>query len=86
VAALALVISLSVQRRGLTASQRAVVAKAMEKMPEPRGRPEKGALPLHNKSRDDVAKTFKVGVYAVQQIKALLSDAPDLASAADTTA
>jgi hypothetical protein len=87
VAALALVISLNVQRRDLTAGQRAVVAaKALEQMPERRGRPEKGALPVHNRSRDDVAKTFKVGVNAVQQAKALLSDAPDLASAADTTA
>jgi hypothetical protein len=87
-AALALVISLNVQRRDLTAGQRAIVAaKALpmfEEMAKARmaeggkrkGGPN-GATP--HRSRDDVAAIFKVGKNYVQQAKALHADAPDLA-------
>jgi hypothetical protein len=77
-----LVISLNVQRRDLTAAQRAIsAAKAMEQTPERRGRPGKDAPSVQNfSSREVVAKTFKVGVNAVQQARALFSEAPDLAS------
>jgi hypothetical protein len=76
----ALVISLNVQRRDLTAGQRAIVAaRAMEKFPEQRGGDRSkgkvnGPCIL---SRETVAKTFKVGVNAVQQARALLAENPD---------
>jgi hypothetical protein len=78
--ALALVISLNVQRRDLTAGQRAIVAaRAMEQMPERRGRPGKNCTDRAELwSREMVAKMFKVGVNAVQQAKALLAEAADL--------
>jgi len=77
--ALALVISLNVQRRDLTAGQRALVAaKVLEQFPERRGRPKKGASSIQNNSRQEVAREFKVGEQAVQQAKALLNEATDL--------
>ena len=85
-AALALVISLNVQRRDLTAGQRAIVAAKALPMFEEAGHQRKvdGAKKKDmngqcRTSRDDASKVFKVGVNAVQQAKALLSDAPDLA-------
>lgn len=80
------VISLNVQRRDLTAAQRAIVAaralpvfekQAKERMAaggKKKGMPEQGRA-----SREDAASVFKVGKNAVQQAKALLSEAPDLA-------
>ncbi|MFO0843280.1 MAG: hypothetical protein U0797_12935 [Gemmataceae bacterium] len=86
-AALALVISLNVQRRDLTAAQRAIVAaRAMEQMPERRGRPGKDGKSSHVLSRDIVSAQFKVSDKAVQQAKALLTDAPDLANQVETCA
>jgi hypothetical protein len=77
--ALALVISLNAQRRDMSASQRAIVAaRIMERMPERRGRPQKGAESRHNfHSRDALSKTFKVNKDAIQQAKALLEESPD---------
>ena len=81
--ALSLVISLNVQRRDLTAAQRAIVAaRAMETMPDRRGgdrkSDQKGKTSPSGRARDVVANEFKVSDKAVQQAKALLSDAPDL--------
>jgi hypothetical protein len=81
--AYAKVVSLNVQRRDLTAGQRALAAaKALEQMPERRGGdrrkgkvPESGTL----KSHAAIAQQFKVGKDAVQQARALLRHAPDLA-------
>jgi hypothetical protein len=69
-AALARVISLNVQRRELTSAQRAIVAaRALGQIPERRGRPGKDerSVQVNGLSREAVAKTFKVGVNAVQQ-------------------
>jgi hypothetical protein len=57
---------------------------AMMQMPERRGGDRKSkdqsAVSRHNgKSRDDLAKAFKVGKESIQQAKALLTEAPDLA-------
>jgi hypothetical protein len=79
--ALALVISLNVQRRDLTAGQRAIVAaRALEQMPERRGRPGKDGKSSQVLSRDVVANQFKVSDKSVQQARALLTESPDLAS------
>jgi hypothetical protein len=81
-AVLARVISLNVQRRDLTAGQRAIVAaRWMEQMPERRGRPGKEgkSSPDNGRSVGIVAKVFKVSDKFVQQAKALLAGAPDLA-------
>jgi transcriptional regulator with XRE-family HTH domain len=82
-----LVISLNVQRRDLTAGQRAVVAArampAFEETAKKRmsegGRVGKSS-PTSHRARDDAAAMFKVSDKSVQQAKALLSDAPDLAA------
>jgi hypothetical protein len=83
--ALALVISLNVQRRDLTAAQRAVVAaRAMEQMPERRGgdrkSDQKGNSSPVGRSVGIVALQFKVSDKSIQQAKALLKEAPDLAA------
>lgn len=82
--ALSLVISLNVQRRDLTAAQRAIAAArslpAYEALADKRKKGGK-TIGTHNpqgRSRTDAAKTFKVGEKSVQQAKAMLSDAPDL--------
>jgi hypothetical protein len=78
-----------VQRRDLTAAQRAIVAaRALEQMPERRGRPEKDGKSSHNfgLSRDLVSKTFKVSDKSVQQAKAILIEAPDLAAQVESCA
>lgn len=88
--ALALVISLNVHRRDMTPAQRAMVAaKAWEKFPEQRGRPKKSAESRPNKGlrpRDVLAKTFKVNKDSVQQAKAILAEASDLAEKVATCA
>jgi hypothetical protein len=82
-AALALVISVNVQRRDLTAGQRAIVAaKSLSlfestKKPGPKSGTNSATS---GRSRDDAARVFKVGVNAIQQAKALLSEATDLAA------
>lgn len=83
--ALALVISLNVQRRDLTAAQRAIAAakalpqyEAIHKHGGDRRKQVGKSSPL-GRSRDDAAKTFKVSDKSVQQAKALLAEAPDLA-------
>jgi hypothetical protein len=77
--ALALVISLNVQRRDLTAGQRAIVAaRALDIMPERRGGNQSGKSSHIGKSRDLVAQQFKVSDKSVQQGKAILTEAPDL--------
>jgi hypothetical protein len=82
--ALALVISLNVQRRDLTAGQRAMAAaRALplyEKAAAERAKAGKTPGPdrAGGRSRDGVAAQFKVGHNQVQWAKALLRDAPDL--------
>jgi hypothetical protein len=77
------VLSTNIQRRDLTAAQRAVVAaRALEHIPERRGRPSAGEKVDGPSilSRQSVSQVFKVGEKAVRQAKALLADAPDLAA------
>jgi hypothetical protein len=75
-----------VQRRDLTAGQRAIVAaKALPMFEDAADKRAKGGKTLGTNSaasraRDDASKVFKVGVNAVQQAKALLAEAPDLAA------
>jgi hypothetical protein len=100
--ALALVISLNVQRRDLTAAQRAIVAAPSLPMFEEAakarmlsGKSADGEAGGRGKKADDKPSArsvqrvssresagviFKVGVNAIQQTKALLAEAPDLAS------
>jgi hypothetical protein len=88
-AALALVISLNVQRRDLTAGQRAIVAaKSLSlfestKKPGPKSGTNSATS---GRSREDAARVFKVGVNAIQQAKALLSEAADLAVQVESAA
>jgi hypothetical protein len=80
--ALALVISLNVQRRDMTSAQRAVVAaRVLGQFPERRGGdPKQHARSVHvGLSRKAVGRAFKVGENSVQQAKAILAEAPDLA-------
>jgi hypothetical protein len=85
--ALALVISLNVQRRDLTAAQRAIVAaRTLEVVADTHGGDRKSSARSVHLKRDDVAKTFKVGVNAVQQAKAILAEAPDLAAQVESCA
>jgi hypothetical protein len=88
--ALALVVSLNAQRRDLTAAQRAIVAARALPLFEAAGLARKseggknkgktgGNSATPHRSRDDAAKVFKVGPDSVQQAKALLAEAPDLA-------
>lgn len=91
--ALALVISLNVQRRDMTAAQRAITAARALPMFETAADQRKKAgkrlgtdSAQGRKSRDDAAKVFKVGVNAVQQAKAILTSAPDLASQVEACA
>lgn len=86
--ALAMVISLNVQRRDLTQAQRAIVAaRALPHFEEERATNRGGDTKRHSgktspngRARDDVGKVFKVSDKSVQQAKALLTDAPDLAT------
>jgi hypothetical protein len=78
-----------VQRRDLTAAQRAIVAAralpmfeeaAKKRMAEGGKSKSKGGTDnATHRARDDASKVFKVGVNAVQQAKALLAEAADLA-------
>jgi hypothetical protein len=78
--ALALVISLNVQRRELTAAQRAVVAaRVLEANGDTHGGDRRSSGKSSHLKRGDVASVFKVSDKSVQQAKALLADAPDLA-------
>jgi hypothetical protein len=72
-----MVISLNVQRRDLTAAQRAIVAARTTNAE--RGRPAKNGSEGTVFTVDAVAKIFKVGVRQVKEAKALLTEAPDLA-------
>ncbi len=89
--ALALVISLNVQRRDVTAAQRAIVAaRALKQFPERRGgdrtkQPGKTS-PVAPRSREIVAKEFKVSDKSVQQAMALLDEAPDLVTQVEACA
>src|SRR5260370_31887388 len=68
--ALALVISLNVQRRDLTAGQRAIVAaRCVETFPERRGGDQKGKTSPIGRSVGIVAKEFKVSDKSVQQAR-----------------
>jgi hypothetical protein len=79
-AAFALVISANVQRRELTAGQRAVVAaRVLEKLGGEWGGNRKSSAGSRHLNRDDVAKAFKVNREYVQHARALLAEAPDLA-------
>ncbi len=83
--ALAQVISLNVQRRDMTAAQRAIVAaRTMEAIGERRGKwdrgeskSEKSSHSYPAKSREIVAKQFKVSDKSVQQAKAILANEED---------
>jgi hypothetical protein len=82
---MALVISLNVQRRDMTASQRALVAvKAEEILPDRKGRKlgddnkDGKNSRLYGMNRELLAKMFKVNDKYIQQAKALFIDAPDL--------
>jgi hypothetical protein len=67
--ALALVISLNIQRRDLTAGQRALVAmRCMNN------------TPLTREGRKKLSSQFKIGENAIQQARALLTEAADLAA------
>jgi hypothetical protein len=88
--ALALVISMNVRRRSLTAGQRAAVAaEAMEHLPERRGGDRRskaagsgnqtgGTHQFVPWTRDAVAEAFQVGAQSVQQARALKEKAPEL--------
>jgi ParB-like chromosome segregation protein Spo0J len=90
--ALALVISENVQRRDLTAGQRALVAaRALPMFEELRrkrmaqgGRTKVCTNGADLLSREQAGKLFKAGVNQVQQAKALLKEAPDLAAQVET--
>jgi ParB-like chromosome segregation protein Spo0J len=86
--AFALVLSLNVQRRDLTAGQRAIVAaRVLEQMPERRGGDRRNGKVGNSptlKSRSSVAQEFKVNEKAVQQAKVLIEKAPDLAEEVNT--
>jgi hypothetical protein len=103
--ALALVISLNVQRRDLTAAQRAIVAARSLPMFEDaakarmlsgksadgeaggRGRAKpSGSTSQRVSSRESAGIIFKVSDKSVQQAKAVLAEAPDLASQVETCA
>jgi ParB-like chromosome segregation protein Spo0J len=81
--ALALVESLNVERRDLSAGQRAVVAAKRLQIAGDSwgGKRSKGASArLGHLNRDAVARKYRVGKNAVQQAKCLLENAPDLAA------
>jgi ParB-like chromosome segregation protein Spo0J len=82
-AALALVISLNVQRRDLTGAQRAVVAARAWGLDGygKGGRPEKGK-PVSSKlvSLESLAKQFKIAKFSITQARDLLAEAADLAA------
>lgn len=93
--ALAMVISLNVQRRDLTAAQRAVsAARALPSFEaihlQKRGgdaRKHSGKTsPNAGRSRDDAAAVFKVSDKSAQQAKAVLADAPDLVAQVEARA
>src|SRR5262249_12579812 len=75
-----LVISLNVQRRDLTAAQRAIVAaRALPMFEATKKRGPKSATDSgtsNGRATADASKVFKVGVNAVQQAKAILTNAP----------
>lgn len=85
--ALALVISLNAQRRDLTAGQRAMVAAKALPHYEAQAKERQGKRNIRDgqslKSAAAAGRAFKVGEKAVQQAKALLADAPDLAVQVD---
>lgn len=82
--ALALVISLNVQRRDLTAAQRAIVAARAIPMYEEEAKQRQGRRDIRDgqslKSATAAARVFKVSDKSVQQAKAVLAEAPDLAA------
>src|SRR5262245_61096693 len=87
--ALALVLSLNVQRRDLTAGQRAIVAARTlptfqalgnSRMAQQGGRTNVGLNQASLRSRNEAVTLFKVGKDAIQQAKSPLSEAPDLAA------
>lgn len=73
--ALALVISLNVQRRDLTAAQRALAAARCVEY-----------TPLSRDGRKNLAAQFKVSEKPIQQAKAILAEAPDLVAQVDSGA
>jgi ParB-like chromosome segregation protein Spo0J len=72
----ALVISLNIQRRDLTAAQRAIAAARCMDQTQKQSR----------NGRKTVAGQFKVGQVSVQQAKAILAEAPDLAAQVEGSA
>jgi hypothetical protein len=89
---LGLVISLNVQRRDMTAGQRALVAaRVLIQLPERRGGDRRsparqgkdqsaGSRHFDRKSRNDLAVIFKVGKESIQEARSLIEEAPDRAA------
>src|SRR5262245_29231351 len=86
---LGLVLSLNVQRRDLTAAQRAIVAARVLPVFEAEAKKRQTSGKVQAKGRraaDDAAIIFKVSRPAVQQAKAILIEAPDLAAQVEACA
>ena len=77
------IITLNAQRRDLTAAQRTIVAARtlphFEEVKRPGPNNAGKSSPQSGRARDDATAVFKVSDKSVQQAKALLTDAPDLA-------
>jgi hypothetical protein len=78
--ALALVISLNMERRHLTGAQKAIVAAKRWGLEEKTNDPKKnGTAPIRSSSLRQLAKQFHVGQTSITQARNLLREAPDLA-------
>jgi hypothetical protein len=79
-AAFAKVISLNVQRRDLTAAQRAIVAARTTDTNHAGGRPTKTREDFPGFPIAAAAKVFKVSDKSIKEARALIAEAPDLAT------
>jgi hypothetical protein len=86
--ALALVVSLNVQRRDLTGAQRAIVAAKKWGLEEKQGgRPSKDKNgSVGTVSAEQVAREFKISKHSVLDARDLIRDAPDLADQVERNA
>ena len=80
-AARAKVISLNVQRRGMTPAQRAIVAARATNTTRGRSAANREVFPISS-----AAGVFKVSDKSIKEARALLSDAPDLATQVEACA